>query len=533
MKPGSSLNEFRAKLNHIKPSLVFLFLALIVGGYVRLAYVLASPFPLNDGGLFYRMTQELIANQFRLPVLTDYNHLSIPYAYPPLAFYLTGGLSQVFGWSLLEIYRLLPAIVTLLTIPAFYLLARDMTDDDNQQAIAVIIFALSPVTYNWAIMGGGVTRSIAFLAALLTLHFLFRLFVKKEQLNLLWVAILTSLTILTHPETGFHTAAAVPVFWLFFQRTKKGTIQTLSMGAMTIILTSPWWLTVILRHGIAPFSSAFLTAGQDGNAFFDLFNLSITDEIGIKSIGFLGMIGLFLFIARKDYFLPVLLLFSYFVAPRSAKIFIAPMLAILASYALVKMMNLLKQWNQVSAEKSHNLSLASSVTAKILFALLFFQWFTNGVRVLMPFTYIKMTEADMTAFDWVAANTAEDSRFVILTGYLWSSDPVSEWMPALTTRTSVATVQGTEWLGDGRFLEAVVGARVLQNCRDQSTACLDDWAEAYNAEYDHVYIRKQELDVEEGKEFIPVKSALAELLKTDADYRLVYETQEVSIFEKK
>jgi hypothetical protein len=41
------------------------------------------------------------------------------------------------------------------------------------------------------------------------------------------------------------------------------------------------------------------------------------------------------------------------------------------------------------------------------------------------------------------------------------------------------------------------------------------------------------LDVVEGKAFIPIKNALAELLKDDTNYVLVYETLEVSIFEKK
>jgi hypothetical protein len=533
MKPGSAITDIRAKLNQVKPSIVFLVLALVVGGYVRLAFVLASPFPLNDGGLFYQMTQELITNQFRLPVVTEYNHLGIPYAYPPLAFYLTGLLSQLTGWSLLEIYRILPAVVTMLTIPAFYLLAKDMIEDDNQLAVAVLIFALTPVTYNWAIMGGGVTRAIAFLTALLTLHFLFRLYAEEKHINLLWVALFTSLTILTHPETGFHTAAAVPVFWLFYQRNKKGTIQTLVITVLTIAFTSPWWGQVVAQHGFIPFTSAFLTAGQDGNAFVDLFNLSITDESGVRSIAFLGMIGLFLFIARKRYFLPSLLLISYFVAPRSAKIFIAPMLAVFASYALVTLMNLLDQWKRGSVGNKGEVLFATTIISRVLLALLFTQWFTAGVRVLLPFTFIKMTEADQSAFDWIKANTGEDSRFVILTGYLWSSDPVSEWMPAFTARSSVGTVQGTEWLGGGRFMDAVVGSRVLQNCLDQSVTCLKDWAEDYQADYDHVYVRKQELDVVEGKAFIPVKNALAELLKDDGNYVLVYETLEVSIFEKK
>jgi len=46
-------------------------------------------------------------------------------------------------------------------------------------------------------------------------------------------------------------------------------------------------------------------------------------------------------------------------------------------------------------------------------------------------------------------------------------------------------------------------------------------------------VRKQELDVVEGREFIPVNNALAELLKLEPNYELIYETPEVSIFEKK
>ena len=89
------LTKARTRLNQVKPSIVFLILSLLVGGYIRLSMALSATFPLNDGGLFYQMTQELVANQFRLPFFTSYNHLNIPFAYPPLAFYLTGALNQL------------------------------------------------------------------------------------------------------------------------------------------------------------------------------------------------------------------------------------------------------------------------------------------------------------------------------------------------------------------------------------------------------------------------------------------------------
>ena len=82
-------------------------------------------------------------------------------------------------------------------------------------------------------------------------------------------------------------------------------------------------------------------------------------------------------------------------------------------------------------------------------------------------------------------------------------------------------------------MDAVVGSRVLQSCLDESVSCIEDWAENYQADYDHVYVRKLELDVVDGKAYIPVRNALADLLKHDANYELIYETAEVSIFEKK
>lgn len=528
---SSALSIFSKKLNQVKPSVVFLVLSLLVGGYIRFSQALAASFPLNDGGLFYQMTQELVANHFHLPLVTAYNHLDIPYAYPPLAFYLTGLMNQVFGWSLLNIYRILPSVVTILTIPAFYLLAKDMIDDDNQLAIAILVFTLIPTTFNWAIMGGGVTRSIAFLFALLALHFLFKLYEGKKSIALIWAAIFVSLSILAHPETGFHTAASVPVFWLFFGRNKKGALQTLMITLLTLLLTAPWWLTVVMRHGFTPFTAAFLTAGQDGNAFVDLFNFTITDEFGIRSIALLGLIGLFLFLTRKRYFIPAWFLISYLVAPRSAKIFIAPIVAVAASYALITLMKLIDRWRKGEKEDGGKIPFASTILSKVLLGLLFFQWFASSVNVLAPFSTIRMTEADQKAFDWIPASTDKDSRFIVLTDYFWSADPVSEWFPALTQRISVATVQGTEWLGGGEFSTALERARGAQYCTNQAPTCLENWSAEYQVSFDYIYLRK--LKVKGDKILVPYDSALDELLKLDPRYELVYDKPEVAIFKKK
>ncbi|RPH58889.1 MAG: hypothetical protein EHM81_09165, partial [Chloroflexi bacterium] len=157
----STKNEFTA--------LVLLFAALF-GFYVRLANVLPSDFPINDGGLFYSMTRDLQVNGYRLPAFTSYNAAGIPFAYPPLPFYLAGFLSQLFKWDLLDIFRILPAIISMAALPGLYWLAKDLLKSEPQAALACLVFALTPGAFSWLIMGGGLTRGLGLAFALRTLH---------------------------------------------------------------------------------------------------------------------------------------------------------------------------------------------------------------------------------------------------------------------------------------------------------------------------------------------------------------------------
>jgi hypothetical protein len=55
-----------------------LFLAIALGIWLRLSSVLAADFPLNDGGLFWQMAQEIRENGYALPAFTGYNFERIP-----------------------------------------------------------------------------------------------------------------------------------------------------------------------------------------------------------------------------------------------------------------------------------------------------------------------------------------------------------------------------------------------------------------------------------------------------------------------
>ena len=122
-------------------------LAIVVGALVRLFPVLSVTTPLNDGGLFYLMAHEIAQAQFRLPIFTSYNDAQIPFTYPPLGLYLAAALAQLRIWSLFDIVRVLPAVISIFTIPAFYFLCRGLLRSPLQIAVAVWVFALVPTTW--------------------------------------------------------------------------------------------------------------------------------------------------------------------------------------------------------------------------------------------------------------------------------------------------------------------------------------------------------------------------------------------------
>src|SRR5919204_6989211 len=85
--------------------------ALLFALAARLPYFARSNFPLNDGGLFVAMSQDVLANHFALPAVTSYNAADrIPFGYPPLAFYIVAGLHALLGTDLLTLARWVPLV---------------------------------------------------------------------------------------------------------------------------------------------------------------------------------------------------------------------------------------------------------------------------------------------------------------------------------------------------------------------------------------------------------------------------------------
>ena len=116
-------NNEKKKLSRREWIILSLGTIILFGMIARFFPGVQAGFPLNDGGMFLSMINDLRASHYALPAETSYNNLGIPYAYPPFGFYFTRLLSDVFSFSEVALLRWLPPAVNTLSILVFYLLA--------------------------------------------------------------------------------------------------------------------------------------------------------------------------------------------------------------------------------------------------------------------------------------------------------------------------------------------------------------------------------------------------------------------------
>jgi len=515
--------------------------ATLLGAFVRLAPVLGSGFPLNDGGLFYTLIGDLQAGSYVLPAVTTYNQASIPFIYPPLSFYLTGFLSDVSGLPVLELLRFLPALVSIATIPAFYLLASRLLESRTAGTIAAVSFALLPTAFDFMIVGGGLPRALGFLFAILTLHQAACLFSGGGRAQIASTAILASLTVLTHPVVAWFMVYSLAVLLLFKARSRRGLAVSALVAVGAIILAAPWWMTSIARHGFEPFLAAFQAGTRPWSVVLAPFLFMQTNEPYLTLQAVFALLGVFLSLHRREFHLPVWLAAVFCLEPRLAATYSVIPTALLVGIGFEGIvLRGLQGVGDSSPESGQsgraNIPQADGSARSVLVT-------RAGGRVgmvasgyfllyLLISAYLAaprgaLAQSQRRAMDWLRENTPAASRFVVISGIDWAGiDYVSEWFPALTDRISVATPQGYEWF-PGQVFDARWEAHAgLQRCLRQDADCLEAWAEEARTTYDHVFVVKRQgiggADSTGG--------GLYESLLESPSYHAIYDLEDVAVF---
>ncbi len=531
---AEKIPEVKSSLSPKEIAALGVLTALILGGLLRLTAPALAGFPVNDGGLFYTIINDLGKNNYALPAWTTYNGATIPLAYPPLGFYLARILIDLFHPAPLEVLLWLPAMICLLAIPAYYLLAREIFSAEIPAALATLIFALSPRSFSWFVMGGGLTRALGLLSLLLTLFTAARLFKTPSRQNL-WLTILCGgLTVLSHPEAIVHTVGAAVWLWIAVFRKKTALINGGIVCAGVIIWTSPWWGSIVTQHGL----TSFINASQTGFHYLSLAIIPFyfTEEPFMTIIAVLGVVGVFGEIQRRNFYLPGWMILAFLIDPRSAAWVANLGLAMLAAVALDQIIlpglaNLSEKPAPAGEYRRY-----TGWSARFLLAYLLFYILASSYLYTLNLATISLSNAHRTAMAWVQKNTPPGSRFILLTpgSDYPMRDPVQEWFPALTERISLTTMQGQEWRYGANFSRIIAENRSLQACASQTVTCLETEVSKTKNKFEYIYLNKKTTyQLGPSWSTSPNSEKLTHSLLMSEQYYPIYENEVAIIFAKR
>ncbi|MGI8508470.1 MAG: hypothetical protein ACR2MQ_04010, partial [Gemmatimonadaceae bacterium] len=528
------------------------YAAVVIGAYVRAAHIFSAGFPLNDGGLLYRMTQELQDAHYHLPAFTTYNNASIPFAYSPLGFYVAGGINSLTGAPLLQLFRFIPLVATILTVVAFYYLARTMLRDGVAVAAAVLAFGLLPRSFVWNVMGGGVTRSLGLLFAIIALQQVYQLYTRSEWRYAATTAVACALTVLSHLSTANFLAFSVVLLFVFYGRHRFGIMSSVVVAVATVLLTAPWWGTVIAQHGLAPFHAASSVSGSifgDKLARYDVllrlarFNTSIGGEPLFPLVSVVAALGAFASLRPGRFILPLWwglitamdarggMSYAPIAASLLAGVGVAYVIipGLRAVYSTPDSLRLDPAMSHAGVARRSRVTPRLRLVPALVLGFLFLYGLASALTRNPDYAgetaiLTALTPADRDAMQWIAQHTPLSSSFLVVSGKNWAIDRVSEWFPALANRSSVSTIQGSEWL-PGFPRRLVLDDFFQKRCRSADGPCLDKWASAMGRPFTGVYVSKT------GEE--PCCQPLIAALRQDPNYTTVYDGPAAFVVERR
>ena len=453
-------------------------------------------FPLNDGGLFYAMVRDIQRAHYHLPAFTSYNGAHIPLRLLAVRV-LSRRRAERSRACLLTLFRILPFAASTACILAFYLLAREMLQSRAALSAALIAFAIVPRGFVWLLMGGGLTRSFGYLFALLALHQIWLLYTRRSLRYVPLATIFSALTVLSHLGTAPFVAFSALLFLLFRGRHREGVLGSVLIGAGALVLTAPWWATVISMHGIGPFLAARATGGS---IFSDvaarhgsMLGVSCDSSLATPARDFpviwiLALLGVVWCVReRRLLVLPVWWAMILLLDTRAGSTYAAAPVAMLAGLAAVHLI-----WPLLAprahADRWSAIAAADSCWRQRAGARLGRRVGDRSIIVRNESAYSPRSRrrSRRHAVDGGAHRFL--ARVLVLTSSPWQIDKVSEWFPVLASRTSVATVQGSEWLPRRAFYTFIGGRRVSVRAPRAEPRAWIHSGENPSLQFTHVYV---------------------------------------------
>jgi len=405
--------------------------------------------PAGLGGLYLEFSRQIIEHGYQLPSQVPfYTDGGIPYAYPPGPFYVQAILVNGLGVPAFVTVNLLPAALSVMGLPLFYLLVRKLRLSARTRVLAMAAFAVCPSAFVEQIQAAGGPEAMGTLAMIL----LFLAMLHWRDRGTYGAAILVGLgwafCILSSPGSAY---ASVPVSLAFLAagllarrgwRRPHVWISAVIVGAVALAASSPYWLAVMLHHGPGVFTA---TASAEGGGPLKMIGRGmlylglIPSACGgrftaMPTLLVVAGIG-WTIVNRRLWPWAALVLVS--MVPRENTWLVSVPGLILAAIGLGEVV-----WPMTVAAGKPLRRMAGAALKGGVAALIVF---TSAANLYVAFRedVVWRPTVDreaLGAMEWARNNTPDSARFIVI-----AHRHVLEWSPQIMRRTVLNVPYGAEW----------------------------------------------------------------------------------------
>jgi hypothetical protein len=442
-----------------------LLAAVLVGILVRLLPIVWAGGVVGDGGLFHAMVEDIRAAGMTLPTTTTYNGLDIPFTYPPAGLLMAAGFGELSGAATLDLLRWLPLLLSVLCLVAVAWLAHRALPPTAAIG-ATLAYALMPSAYGWLVAGGGLTRGLGLLFAILAAGLVSSHGAEPPRLRVaIGAGLLIGLSGLSHPQAAVFGVVACVI--LSYGGPTRDWLLRLGVAAVAAAaVVAPWIGWVAATNGL----DSLLAAGgrlEPAIGIVRLLNLRFSAAPFMDVVGVAGAIGVVACLLQRRFRLPLLLLATYLAGAGGGEFLAAVPWALIAGVGLAAIVDLASGWLAGdSGWRTRGTAVAVAGLALFLGLIGSLGSVVDRSSKLHP-----LPQDQVTAMRWLATNTSADAIVVVPTAEVWGYDEVSEWLPAFAERHSLGTVQGSEWLGTAGYERQLAQHRRILGCVGHTAAC--------------------------------------------------------------
>jgi hypothetical protein len=443
-----------------------------IGIFFRVVHLFFIPkgVPFDLGGLYYEFALQIEQANFHFPVtIPFYTNGGLPFAYPPLVFFIEALIIHLFQPDKFLLVNILPPIFLVISLFVFYGLTRKLfPENKTMQVISLLAFAILPNAYQGSIQASGVVEAFSSIIVILFMYFTVGL--KFEKIwDFVIVGAVGGLCVWSSPGGAYavvYLFIALAVYLFGRRKNFWSYLLNLLIAGITIILVaSPYLLTVIHNHSVSIFTQSFL--GQHSSEVIKtqlIYTLSLKYLTNIDILWVFSLVGLVTLIKTRNWIIPFWFI-SLCLIPRESVWLIGASGALLIGYAATLLFNFIFDGLR-SLEGRKKVSSWAVAGFCLLFLILKanliyedYYSFYKSVEDSLP------TTGNIDTLEWMNQNLPEDAKVTVVV----SNNGIIEWAPPIVQRTVLNVPYGTEFDVQKRAVISHFNKEVVK-CKD--IACI-------------------------------------------------------------